>query len=137
MRSSHDAGRARRRPATALPGRVAVVMTMGALHEGHAALLRAARSAADSVVVTIFVNPLQFGAGEDLDRYPRTLEADLAVCEREGVDARLHADARRRLPRRPAAGPGQRRPARRRARGRQPARATSTACSPSCSSCST
>jgi pantoate--beta-alanine ligase len=70
----------------ALPGRVAVVMTMGALHEGHAALVRRAREVADSVVVTVFVNPLQFGANEDLDRYPRTLEADLAVCEREGAD---------------------------------------------------
>ena len=70
----------------ALPGRVAVVMTMGALHAGHTALIRAARAAADSVVVTVFVNPLQFGAGEDLDRYPRTLEADLALCEQEGVD---------------------------------------------------
>ena len=69
-----------------LPGRVAVVMTMGALHEGHAQLLREARERADSVVVTIFVNPMQFGAGEDLDRYPRTLEADLEVCRREGVD---------------------------------------------------
>jgi len=69
-----------------LPGRIAVVMTMGALHEGHAALVRAAREAADSVVVTVFVNPLQFGAGEDLDRYPRTLADDLAVCEREGAD---------------------------------------------------
>jgi pantoate--beta-alanine ligase len=70
----------------ALPGRVAVVMTMGALHEGHAALVRRACEVADSVLVTVFVNPLQFGAGEDLDRYPRTLEADLAVCEREGAD---------------------------------------------------
>ena len=69
-----------------LPGRVAVVMTMGALHEGHAQLLREARERADSVVVTIFVNPLQFGAGEDLDRYPRTLEDDLEVCRREGAD---------------------------------------------------
>ena len=69
-----------------LPGRVAVVMTMGALHEGHARLLREARERADSVVVTIFVNPLQFGAGEDLDRYPRTLEDDLEVCRREGAD---------------------------------------------------
>ena len=70
----------------ALPGRVAVVMTMGALHEGHAELVRAARRAADSVLVTLFVNPLQFGAGEDLDRYPRTLAVDLALLEREGAD---------------------------------------------------
>jgi pantoate--beta-alanine ligase len=69
-----------------LPGRVAVVMTMGALHDGHVALVRAARAAADSVVVTVFVNPLQFGAGEDLDRYPRTLDADLALCEQHGAD---------------------------------------------------
>lgn len=69
------------------PGRrVAVVMTMGALHDGHAALLRAARYAADVVVVTIFVNPRQFGAAEDLGRYPRTLDADLALCARQGAD---------------------------------------------------
>jgi pantoate--beta-alanine ligase len=64
----------------------AVVMTMGALHAGHAALLRAARSRADQVIVTIFVNPLQFGPGEDLDRYPRTIESDLRLCGQEGVD---------------------------------------------------
>ena len=69
-----------------LPGRVAVVMTMGALHEGHAELIRTARELAHSVVVTIFVNPLQFGAGEDLDRYPRTLAADLLVCADAGAD---------------------------------------------------
>ena len=69
----------------ALPGTVAVVMTMGALHDGHAELIRAAARAADSVLVTIFVNPLQFGAGEDLDRYPRTLADDLALCAREGA----------------------------------------------------
>ena len=69
-----------------LPGRVAVVMTMGALHDGHVALLRQARQLADSVVVTVFVNPLQFGAGEDLESYPRTLQADLDVCTREGAD---------------------------------------------------
>ncbi|HEY0890380.1 MAG TPA: pantoate--beta-alanine ligase [Nocardioides sp.] len=68
--------------------RVGLVPTMGALHEGHASLMRVAREhvGAGPVVVTVFVNPLQFGAGEDLDRYPRTLDADLVVCEREGVD---------------------------------------------------
>jgi len=69
-----------------LTGRVAVVPTMGALHDGHVALIRAARRAADAVVVTIFVNPLQFGVGEDLARYPRNLQADLALCAEEGVD---------------------------------------------------
>jgi pantoate--beta-alanine ligase len=69
-----------------LPGRVAVVMTMGALHEGHATLFRRARERYDSVIATIFLNPLQFGAGEDLAKYPRTVDADLAICGREGVD---------------------------------------------------
>ncbi len=69
-----------------LRGRIAVVMTMGALHDGHAELVRQARQVADSVIVTIFVNPLQFGAGEDLDCYPRTLASDLALCEAEGAD---------------------------------------------------
>ncbi|MEW2318113.1 pantoate--beta-alanine ligase [Streptomyces bauhiniae] len=71
-------------------GRRAVVMTMGALHEGHATLIRAAREIAGpdgEVVVTVFVNPLQFGVGEDLDRYPRTLDADLALAGRAGADA--------------------------------------------------
>ncbi|MYU24481.1 pantoate--beta-alanine ligase [Streptomyces sp. SID8352] len=71
-------------------GRRAVVMTMGALHEGHATLIRAARErvgADGEVVVTVFVNPLQFGEAEDLDRYPRTLEADLEVAGRAGADA--------------------------------------------------
>jgi pantoate--beta-alanine ligase len=69
-----------------LPGRVAVVMTMGALHEGHATLFRRAREQYDSVIVTIFLNPLQFGAGEDLAKYPRTFDADLDICRREKVD---------------------------------------------------
>ncbi|MET9850476.1 pantoate--beta-alanine ligase [Streptomyces ossamyceticus] len=70
-------------------GRRAVVMTMGALHEGHATLVRTAREIAGAegeVVVTVFVNPLQFGAGEDLDRYPRTLDADVKLAEQSGAD---------------------------------------------------
>src|SRR3954453_11968920 len=70
----------------ALQGEVAVVMTMGALHEGHGQLIRAARARGDSVIVTIFLNPLQFAPGEDLDRYPKTFESDLALCTREQVD---------------------------------------------------
>ncbi|MFG2055393.1 pantoate--beta-alanine ligase [Micromonospora sp. NPDC048930] len=70
----------------ALTGRVGVVMTMGALHAGHETLLRAAREQADHVIVTIFVNPLQFGPNEDFDRYPRTLDADLEICRRAGAD---------------------------------------------------
>ncbi|WP_406147949.1 pantoate--beta-alanine ligase [Streptomyces sp. NBC_01012] len=74
-----------------VPGaRRAVVMTMGALHDGHATLIRAARAAVGpggQVVVTVFVNPLQFGEAADLDRYPRTLEADLAVASGAGADA--------------------------------------------------
>jgi len=64
----------------------AVVMTMGALHEGHLALVRHARATADEVVVTIFVNPLQFNDPADLERYPRTLDADCRLLEAEGVD---------------------------------------------------
>ncbi len=67
-------------------GRRAVVMTMGALHEGHLALVRAAREAADQVVVTVFVNPLQFGDAADLERYPRDLDADAALLDPLGVD---------------------------------------------------
>jgi pantoate--beta-alanine ligase len=69
-----------------MAGTVGVVMTMGALHDGHEALIRAAAEQADNVLVTIFVNPLQFGPNEDFDRYPRTLDDDLAICARNGVD---------------------------------------------------
>jgi pantoate--beta-alanine ligase len=72
----------------ALPGPVVLVPTMGALHDGHRGLLRCARQAASpggSVVVSVFVNPLQFGPREDFSRYPRTLERDLALCGQEGA----------------------------------------------------
>jgi pantoate--beta-alanine ligase len=69
----------------ALRGSVALVPTMGALHQGHRSLLRRAREVADQVVVSIFVNPLQFAPTEDLDRYPRSLDADLEMCAEEGV----------------------------------------------------
>jgi pantoate--beta-alanine ligase len=63
-----------------------IVPTMGALHEGHLSLIRAARAGNDIVAATIFVNPLQFAPNEDLSKYPRTFEADCALLEREGVD---------------------------------------------------
>ena len=66
--------------------KVALVPTMGYLHEGHASLLRKARAENDLVVLSIFVNPIQFGPNEDFERYPRDPEKDLALAEREGVD---------------------------------------------------
>ncbi|WP_061291210.1 pantoate--beta-alanine ligase [Herbidospora cretacea] len=67
------------------PGSYALVPTMGALHEGHRSLIRLAHEQADRVIVSIFVNPLQFGPNEDFGRYPRTFDSDLEVCGEEGV----------------------------------------------------
>ena len=78
-----------------LPRPVVLVPTMGALHSGHRALLRRARELSSpdgSLMVSIFVNPLQFGPGEDFDRYPRSLEQDLAICAEEGADVLFAPD---------------------------------------------
>lgn len=74
-------------------GRVGLVPTMGYLHEGHAALIRRARAECDLVVVSVFVNPKQFGPAEDLARYPRDLERDLGVAGEAGADLLFHPDA--------------------------------------------
>jgi pantoate--beta-alanine ligase len=79
----------RARPA----GAVGLVATMGALHEGHATLLRAARAADDTVVMSLFVNPTQFNEQSDLAAYPRTEDADLALADAEGVDVVFAPDA--------------------------------------------
>jgi pantoate--beta-alanine ligase len=78
--------RAELAPARSEGRSVGLVPTMGALHEGHLSLLRAARDANDVVVMSLFVNPAQFGAGEDLERYPRDEERDLALAESAGAD---------------------------------------------------
>ena len=75
-------------------GAIGLVPTMGALHAGHASLIDRARSECSKVVVTIFVNPLQFDRKDDLAGYPRQLDADLALCAAHGVDAVFAPDAR-------------------------------------------
>jgi pantoate--beta-alanine ligase len=77
---------------------IALVPTMGALHEGHLSLVRRARAAADRVVASVFVNPTQFGPGEDFDRYPRDLESDAVQLARSGCDVLFAPSVREMYP---------------------------------------
>ncbi len=77
---------------------IGLVPTMGALHQGHIALIKAATQKCDFVVVTIFVNTAQFGPGEDLDKYPRDLEADTAICQNAGVNLIFAPDDKQMYP---------------------------------------
>ena len=108
-------------PRRARGERVGLVCTMGAMHEGHASLMRRTRAEIGPdapLVVSLFVNPLQFGPGEDLDRYPRTFDEDLALCDGRGRRRPLRAVGRRGLPGRYAAGHRRPRPAGHDPRGR-------------------
>ncbi|WP_165251882.1 pantoate--beta-alanine ligase [Adlercreutzia sp. ZJ304] len=77
---------------------VALVPTMGYLHAGHESLMDAARAACDKVVVSVFVNPIQFGPNEDYDSYPRDLDHDAAICETHGVDLIFHPEVQEMYP---------------------------------------
>src|SRR5947209_5698671 len=92
VRAACDAVRAR-------GGTVGLVPTMGYFHEGHRSLMRAARANHDAVVVSLFVNPTQFGPNEDLDSYPRDLEADTAIAVAERVDVLFTPSAAEMYPR--------------------------------------
>ena len=81
-----------RKAAQAAGKTIGLVPTMGALHEGHITLMRAARSACDVVITSVFVNPVQFGPHEDFDKYPRTFAADCEKLEAAGVDAVFHPE---------------------------------------------
>jgi pantoate--beta-alanine ligase len=80
-------------------GRRGLVPTMGAFHEGHLSLMRAARAECEQVVVSLFVNPAQFGTGEDLDRYPSDEQRDVRLAERAGVDVLFMPSAGQMYPR--------------------------------------
>lgn len=94
VESSKEAARAWVRGQTGGGRTVGLVPTMGALHEGHLSLVRHSRQRCDATVVTIFVNPTQFGPGEDLSRYPRTLDADLQMLREAAVDLVFVPEAR-------------------------------------------
>lgn len=91
MRVAHSADEIRRQLKPLRGNKtIAFVPTMGCLHKGHLSLIRKAKEAADIVVVSIYVNPLQFGPNEDLDKYPRTFDTDAKLCAEAGVDFIFH-----------------------------------------------